>query len=92
MPKPETNETARAATLTVSSNPNFSERILPMTMVQSRMKINPATGVLAEVHDCLTLALDASERPSGYSQSEREARSYVRSALRRVGKLMEGVA
>lgn len=37
-------------------------------------------------------ALDASERPSGYSQSEREARSYVRSALRRVGKLMEGVA
>lgn len=47
---------------------------------------------LHEIHDCLTLALDATERPSGYSQSEREARSYVRTALRRVGKLMEGVA
>ena len=47
---------------------------------------------LNEIHDCLTLALDATERPSGYSQSEREARSYVRSALRRVGKLLEGVA
>ncbi|WP_323009645.1 hypothetical protein [Paracoccus sp. (in: a-proteobacteria)] len=46
---------------------------------------------LHEIHDCLTLALDATERPSGYSQSEREARSYVRAALRRVGKLMEGV-
>lgn len=46
---------------------------------------------LFEIHDCLTLALDATERPSGYSQSEREARSYVRAALRRVGKLMEGV-
>lgn len=45
---------------------------------------------LFEIHDCLTLALDATERPSGYSQSEREARSYVRAALRRVGKLMEG--
>lgn len=47
---------------------------------------------LFEIHDCLTLALDATERPSGYSQSEREARNYVRAALRRVGKLMEGVA
>lgn len=47
---------------------------------------------LFEIHDCLTLALDATERPSGYSQSEREARSYVRTALHRVGKLMEGVA
>ncbi len=46
---------------------------------------------LNEIHDCLTLALDASERPTGYSQPEREARSYVRSALRHVGKLMEGV-
>lgn len=50
------------------------------------------TARLFEIHDCLTLALDATERPSGYSQSEREARSYVRTALRRVGKLMEGVA
>lgn len=47
---------------------------------------------LLEIHDCLTLALDATERPSGYSQSEREARSYVRSALRCVGKLLEGMA
>lgn len=63
-----------------------------MTMVQSRMKINPAAGTLNEVHDCLILALDATERPTGYSPAEREARSYVRSALRRVGKLMEGLA
>lgn len=46
---------------------------------------------LAEIHDCLTLALDASERAGGYSQNEREARSYVRSALRRTVQLM-GVA
>lgn len=64
------------------------------------MRLNPISGTdpglpsarLFEIHDCLTLALDATERPSGYSHSEREARSYVRSALRRVGKLMEGVA
>lgn len=43
---------------------------------------------LHEIHDCLTLALDATERPAGYSQGEREARSYVRSALRHVGKLI----
>lgn len=46
---------------------------------------------LAEIHDCLALALDASERSSGYGQNEREARSYVRAALRRTIKLM-GVA
>lgn len=49
----------------------------------------PAT-TLHEIHDCLVLALDASERPSGYSQADREARSYVRAALRRVGRIMEG--
>lgn len=43
---------------------------------------------LAEIHDCLTLALDASERPHGYTQLEREARSYVRAALRQAEKLM----
>lgn len=43
---------------------------------------------LHEIHDMLTLALDATERRSGYSQPEREARSYVRSALRRTEKLM----
>lgn len=47
---------------------------------------------LAEIHDCLTLVLDATERPSGYSQAEREARSYVRSALRRTVKLIEVAA
>ncbi len=47
---------------------------------------------LNEIHDCLTLALDASERPTGYSQPEREARSYVRAALRQTAKLMEGAA
>lgn len=43
---------------------------------------------LSEIHDMLTLALDASERRT-YSQPEREARSYVRHALRRTEKLME---
>ncbi|MBL4917760.1 hypothetical protein [Szabonella alba] len=43
---------------------------------------------LHEIHDMLTLALDATERPSGYSQTEREARSYVRAALRRTERLM----
>lgn len=44
---------------------------------------------LHEIHDCLTLALDASERPRGYSQAEREARSYMRCALRQTIKMME---
>lgn len=43
---------------------------------------------LAEIHDCLTLALDATERPGGYSQPEREARSYLRTALRHTARLM----
>ena len=47
---------------------------------------------LSEIHDFLTLALDATERPSGYTQTEREARSYMRTALRRTCKLMEGRA
>lgn len=44
---------------------------------------------LFEAHDLLTLALDATERPGGYDQSEREARSYTRAALRQVNKLIE---
>lgn len=44
---------------------------------------------LAELHDCITLALDATERRGGYSQTEREARSYMRAALRNTRKLME---
>ncbi len=47
---------------------------------------------LLEIHDCLSLALDATERPTGYSQGEREARSYMRAALRRVEHLTGGVA
>lgn len=43
---------------------------------------------LSEIHDMLSLALDATARPHGYSQGEREARSYVRSALRRTEQLM----
>lgn len=38
--------------------------------------------LLHEIADCLTLALDATERRQGYSQPEREARSYIRAALR----------
>lgn len=44
---------------------------------------------LLKVHDFLTLALDATERTGGYDQSEREARSYTRAALRQVNKLIE---
>lgn len=44
---------------------------------------------LAEIHDCLTLALDATERPGGYSQPEREARSCLRTALRHTTRLIE---
>lgn len=47
---------------------------------------------LHEIHDMLTLALDTTERPGGYSQAEREARSYVRSALRRTASLIGGAA
>lgn len=64
------------------------------------MRLNPISGTdpglpsarLFEIHDCLMLALDATERETGYTQPEREARSYVRAALRQVGKLMEGAA
>ena len=44
---------------------------------------------LHEIHDCLTLALDAGERPSGYSTSEREARGHIRAALRQVNRVLE---
>lgn len=43
---------------------------------------------LNDVHDCLTLALDVTERPTGYSQAEREARSYLRAAMRQVRRIM----
>ncbi len=47
---------------------------------------------LSEIHDMLTLALDATARPNGYSQGDREARSYMRTALRRTESLMGGRA
>lgn len=47
---------------------------------------------LHEIRGHLVLAVDATERPTGYSQGEREARFYVRSALRRVERLTGGVA
>jgi hypothetical protein len=45
---------------------------------------------LHEIHDCLALAMDATECRSGYSQRDREARSYVRSALRQTKRLIGG--
>lgn len=61
-----------------------------MPVLEGARKFDAQTSArLAEIHDFLTLALDASERPNGYSQPEREARSYVRSALRQTERLME---
>ncbi|MDQ2065074.1 hypothetical protein Q9295_01710 [Xinfangfangia sp. CPCC 101601] len=45
------------------------------------------SAILHEIHDSLVLALDASERPR-YSQPEREARSYLRHALRDTRRLL----
>jgi hypothetical protein len=47
---------------------------------------------LHEIHDMLALALDATESPKGYPQPLREARSYMRTALRQTIKLMGGGA
>jgi len=47
---------------------------------------------LHEIQDMLTLALDATERRAGYTQPEREARSYVRAALRHTRQLIGGQA
>jgi hypothetical protein len=43
---------------------------------------------LFEIRDCLTLALDATESNAGYPQHLREARSYMRAALRQADKLI----
>ncbi len=45
------------------------------------------TSILHDIHDCLLLALDATERTS-YTRAEREARSYMRSALKDTRRLM----
>lgn len=47
---------------------------------------------LNEIHDMLTLALDVSESPVGYTQPEREARSYIRSARNLTGQMIGGAA
>lgn len=55
------------------------------------MRTNPIHGagtglpaaMLDEIHDCLTLALDATEGPRRVWQAD-EARSYMRAALRKV--------
>lgn len=39
-----------------------------------------------ELHDCLVLALDATEKKGGYTQAEREARSLIRRELRLIGE------
>lgn len=44
---------------------------------------------LSEVHDLLTLALDAGEKPQGYSDAEREARSYMRRARARITRILD---
>lgn len=46
---------------------------------------------LNEIHDSLTLALDATASRVGYTQSEREARSHVRAALRQTADLIGGM-
>lgn len=64
------------------------------------MRTNPFPGnapglssaCLDDLHDCLVLALDATERRQGYSPAEREARSYLRTALRRTGQLIAAQA
>jgi len=43
---------------------------------------------LHDIADCLKLAMDASTKVEGYTQSEREARSYTRAALRDVRRLL----
>ncbi len=51
-----------------------------------------ATGMplarLLELHDCLVLALNVSETRLGYSQAQREFRSYTRAALRHTRRLL----
>lgn len=45
---------------------------------------------LHEIHDCLALALDATESRHPLPQPIREARSYLRAALRQTRNLMNG--
>lgn len=65
----------------IAQTQTVSSASLPRAIAQAR---------LADIHDCIALALDASERRDGYTDAEREARSYMRSALRQTVRLMEG--
>lgn len=47
------------------------------------------SATLAEVHDLLTLALDATEKEFGYGQTERAVRSYTRRARARITALLD---
>lgn len=59
-----------------------------MKMVQTPHDFK-SNRTLAEIHDCLTLALDATERRTAYSRAEREARGYIRAALTATERLLE---
>ncbi|WP_290689412.1 MULTISPECIES: hypothetical protein [unclassified Haematobacter] len=50
------------------------------------------SATLAEIHDLLTLALDATEKEFGYTDTEREARSYTRRARARITRLIDARA
>lgn len=59
---------------------------MPRNSVPAAAPSLPST-ILHEIHDSLMLALDASVRTS-YSQPEREARAYMRHALRDTCRLL----
>lgn len=61
---------------------------MPNTHVPAAVLGLPADRLL-EIHDQLLLALDATETRGRYPQHLREARSYMREALRHTRKLME---
>jgi hypothetical protein len=63
-------------------------RIKMTNTLNNRAKL--AVDDLHEIHDCIALALDASERPGGYTQSETEARSYLTIAIEQTKALMSG--
>jgi hypothetical protein len=61
-----------------------------MSNAVSAAGIGLPTARLYAIHDCLALALDATENPEGYPQPLREARSYMRDALRQTKRLIGG--
>ncbi|OWJ74607.1 hypothetical protein [Haematobacter genomosp. 1] len=63
-----------------------------MPNVNSAAATGLPSATLAEIHDLLTLALDATEKPFGYSDSERDGRSYTRRARARITAILESAA